>query len=118
MKEKLSKPQEGLGDDDCNEKTKIIKVRMADSTEFLASVTVDPKEPMENDKEVTKTLYYKVRMTEREWKKNGVIELLKEIGDMINEFFDDPYRFGSAEILTEGVQDNEEIKSLCGVERK
>lgn len=58
---------------------------------------------MDNKTEVTKTLVFKVKMTDEEWKKNGVFEILEEIGDMINEFFDDPYRFGTAEIVEEKV---------------
>ncbi len=60
---------------------------------------------MDNKTEVTKTLVFKVKMTEEEWKKNGTFEILEEIGDMINEFFDDPYRFGTAEIVEESVKD-------------
>ena len=61
---------------------------------------------MDNKTEVAKTFCFKVKMTEEEWKKNGVIELLQEIGDMINELFDDPYRFGTAEIVYETVKES------------
>ena len=102
MKEKLSKPQEGLGDDDDTPRVEEKPIPAKSDNNFVA----------------TKTLFYKVRMTEDEWKKNGIIELLIEIGDMINELFDDPYRFGTAEILTHGLQDEEEISQLGDVERR